>query len=99
MPGGALRKIRSIDYAWAVADTLTLHIDPETAAQLRQLASETGETVEEAAERLLAYLTDRSRPYLELSEEDLADLDERLKDPGPYATPEEAEAFLVRFKV
>lgn len=83
-----------------MADTLTLQLDSETSDQLRRIASETGESVEAVAQRLLEVAAiDFSSPYRSpLTEGQLADLDERLKDPGPLATSEEVETFFARFK-
>jgi predicted transcriptional regulator len=78
-----------------MADTLTLQIDPETVAELRRIASETGESVEALAKRLLE---DATTYPSQLSDAQLADLRERLKNPGPLATAEEVEAFFSRFR-
>lgn len=83
-----------------MADTLTISIDEETAAELRRRAEETGETIEQTAARLLAEVAadpDSNFEY-QLSEEQLADLDKRLLDPGPLATPEEVEAVMSKFR-
>jgi hypothetical protein len=82
-----------------MADTITLQIDPEKAEELRKIAAETGVSVEELAQRLFdVALDDMTGPYPELSDEQLADLDARLKDPGPMASAEEVDAFFARFK-
>ena len=78
-----------------MADTLTLQIDPDTAAELRRMAEDSGESVEALAQRLLAEAAQYSGA---LTPEQLADLDERLKNPGPMASEEEVEAFFARFK-
>jgi predicted transcriptional regulator len=78
-----------------MADTLTIQINPDTAAGLRRMAEDSGETVEQLAQRLLA---DAAQYSSQLSDEQLADLEERLKNPGPLATDEEVEAFFSRFK-
>jgi hypothetical protein len=78
-----------------MADTLTLQIDPETAAELRRIAEDSGESVEALAQRLLA---EAAHYPSALSDEQLADLEERLRNPGPMASDEEVEAFFSRFK-
>lgn len=83
-----------------MADTLTLQIDPETAEHLRRAAAETGESVEALAKRILEEAAvDLSEPYHSpLTDEQLADLDRRLKEPGPFASPERVEEVLGRFR-
>lgn len=95
-----LRNTGGRGYLPAMADTLTLHIDEETADRLRRAAEQAGESVESAARRLLGEaLAEQDSPVdYQLSEEQLADLDERLKNPGPYATDAEVEAFFARFR-
>lgn len=78
-----------------MADTLTLQIDPDTAAELRRMASETGESVENLAQRLLE---EAAQSTSQLSEDQIEDLRERLKNPGPMASDEEVEIFFARFK-
>ena len=77
-----------------MADTLTIALDPKTAAELRRLADENGETVEAAAERVI-----RAATHTEslLSPEQVEELRRRAADPGPIATDEEVEAFFSRF--
>ena len=83
-----------------MADTLTLQIDPETAEQLRRIAEKSGESIEVIAEHLLEQAAaERDAPdQYELSKEQLADLKERLKNPGPYASPERVAKILAKFK-
>lgn len=82
-----------------MADTITLQIDSEKAEELRKIAAERGDSLEEFAQRLFdVAIDDMTGPYPELSDEQLADLEERLKDPGPMASPEEVETFFARFK-
>ncbi len=80
-----------------MADTLTLQIQAETTAKLQRIAAETGESVEDVALRLVeegaAFNDD-----LGLDEEQLAELDRRLDNPGPYASPERVERVLSRFR-
>jgi hypothetical protein len=52
---------------------------------------------EMAALLLLAFLENRD-PWLELTPEQVAEVDARIDDPGDYATPEEVEAFFAKFK-
>jgi hypothetical protein len=85
-----------MSYYHGMADTLTVQIEPETAAQLRQVAAANGESVEQAAKRLLAGAAiDHTSPYPDLGDETL---EERFNNPGPFATPERVEAVLSRFR-
>ncbi len=78
-----------------MADTLTLQIDPDTAAEIRRLADQSGVSVEEMASLLLDQAT---APGWQLSDGQLADLQKRLKNPGPFATEKEVEQVLSRFR-
>jgi hypothetical protein len=95
-----LRICLPLRYHILMADTLTLHIDPATVAALRRAADASRVSLEALAERLIEEgVIDLVTPYTSrLSEEQLADLEERLKDPGPVGSAEEVETFFARFK-
>jgi hypothetical protein len=78
-----------------MADTLTLQVDPDTAAEIRRMADQSGVSVEEMASLLLEQAT---APDWPLSDKQRADLEDRLRNPGPFATEEEAERVLSRFR-
>lgn len=84
-----------------MTEMFTIALDADVAAQLRRIAAESGESVEALLGRLLegaaAGLADEDDGS-QLSEEQLADLRERLKNPGPFATDEEVDAFFARFR-
>lgn len=84
-----------------MADTLTLHIDDNTADRLRRLAEEMGESIESLAVRLLAEsaVDAESADNSRLSEEQRADLRNRLQNPGPRATPERVANVLAKFGI
>jgi hypothetical protein len=80
--------------------TLTVNLDPKTESRLRQLATEEGASLEALVERLLADIsTELESDENQLSQAQLEDLKERIKNPGPRATPERVAAVLAKFKV
>jgi hypothetical protein len=84
-----------------MTDTLTVKLDPETAARLRRVAAAEGESVEALVKRVLedvAIELDQSGKASRLSDEQLADLRERLKNPGPIASPERVAEVLSKFR-
>jgi hypothetical protein len=83
-----------------MSESLTIPLDPAAAAQLRRMAAESGEPVESLAARLLevAALMTAEEPWSSLTEEQLADLRERVKNPGPFATDEEVDAFFAQLR-
>jgi predicted DNA-binding protein len=62
---------------------ITLHLDPETEALLREMAQDAGQTQEEV-------LRDVLRRYLE-DQEDIRLVRERLASPGPTSSLEEVK--------
>ena len=84
-----------------MSDTLTVKLDPETVARLRRVAAAEGESVEALVERVLEDVSielDRAEKRPHLSEEQLASLRERLKNPGELASPERVAKVLSRFR-
>ena len=81
--------------------TLTVNLNPQTERRLRRLASEEGASLEVLVERLLEDISVELEADSDhqLSDEQLADLRERLKNPGPLASPERVAAVLAKFKV
>ncbi|MES1199024.1 MAG: hypothetical protein ABUS48_03495 [Pseudomonadota bacterium] len=73
-----------------MADTITIDLTPESAAELRRMAAETGETVEAMAQSIIRQAVD---PMSLLSPEQLEDLRQRVANPGPLASEEEMEEF------
>jgi hypothetical protein len=83
-----------------MSDTLTVKLDPATAARLRRVAAAEGESLESLAERLLQDVSiELNEPRSLLTNEQLADLERRLGNPGPIASPERVAAVLSKFKI
>lgn len=83
-----------------MSNTLTVRLNKQTELRLRQLASEEGASLETVVERLLDDISDElESENNQLSEEQLADLRERIKNPGPIASPERVAAVLAKFRV
>jgi predicted transcriptional regulator len=87
-----------------MSNTLTVRLNKQTESRLRQLASEEGASLEAVVERLLDDIsieleTDNDAASNHLSDEQLADLRERLRNPGPIASPERVAAVLAKFRV
>jgi uncharacterized protein (DUF1778 family) len=82
-----------------MTERLTIALDPHVAAQLRSAAALGGESVEDLAGRLLAAVAETiaDPPASRLTQDQVADLRERLKSPGPFATDAEVDAFFSRF--
>lgn len=81
--------------------SLTVTLNSQTERRPRRLASEEGASLEVLVERLLEDISvelEADNDH-QLSEEQLADLRERLKNPGPLASPERVAAVLAKFKV
>lgn len=82
-----------------MADTLTIAVSPETAARLRHSAEQTGETPETLASRLVeeavADLSGASTQSV-LTDDQLADLRERLKRPRQFVSDVEVQAYFAR---
>jgi hypothetical protein len=82
-----------------MTDTLTVKLDPATAARLRRVADAEGESLESLVERLLQDVSiELNEPRSNLSDEQLADLERRLGNPGPIASPGRVAAVLSKFK-
>lgn len=87
-----------------MTQTLTVKLNPQTEHRLRQLASEEGATLETVVERLLDDISleleaGGAAPHNQLSQAQLADLQRRVKNPGPIASAERVAAVLAKFKV
>jgi DNA-binding MurR/RpiR family transcriptional regulator len=83
-----------------MSNTLTVRLNKQTESRLRQLASEEGASLESVVERLLDDISDElDSENNQLSEEQLADLRERIRNPGPIASPERVAAVLAKFRV
>lgn len=83
-----------------MSNTLTVHLNKRTESRLRQLASEEGASLESVVERLLDDISSElDSANNQLSEEQLADLRERIRNPGPIASPERVAAVLAKFRV
>jgi predicted transcriptional regulator len=85
----------------AMTHSLTVTLNSQTERRLRRLASEEGASLEVLVERLLEDISVEleADDDHQLSEEQLADLRERLKNPGPLASPERVAAVLAKFKI
>ncbi len=83
-----------------MSNTLTVRLNKQTESRLRQLASEEGASLETVVERLLDDISgELDSESKQLSDEQLADLHERIKNPGPIASPERVAAVLAKFRV
>ena len=83
-----------------MSNTLTVRLNKRTESRLRQLASEEGASLESVVERLLDDISSElDSANNQLSEEQLADLRERIRNPGPIASPERVAAVLAKFRV
>jgi predicted transcriptional regulator len=82
-----------------MTDTLTVKLDPATAARLRRVADAEGESLESLVARLLQDVSiELNEPESILTDEQLADLERRLRNPVPIASPERVAAVLSKFK-
>jgi hypothetical protein len=79
-----------------MADTLTIPITPEAAEKLRTMAADRGETVEALAQRVLQDVAESGGGESLLSEEQQADLRERIRNPGRMLSKAESDAFFDR---
>ena len=79
--------------------TLTVNLDPQTESRLRKLATAEGASLEALVERLLEDISVELETGNDnqLTGAQLADLRERMKNPGPRATPERVAAVLAKF--
>lgn len=80
-----------------MADTLTINLTPDAADRLRRLAADHGQSVEEFTRQLVEDATDELSH--ELSEDQLAELRRRVRDPGPIASPERTAEVLRKFGI
>ena len=82
-----------------MSDTLTLKLDPATAARLRSLAAAEGESLESLAGRLLHDVSiELDGPQSLLTDGQLADLERRLRNPGPIASADRVASVVSKFK-
>ena len=83
-----------------MSNTLTVRLNTRTESRLGQLVSEEGASLESVVERLLDDISgELDGANNQLSEEQLADLRERIRNPGPIASPERVAAVLAKFRV
>lgn len=84
-----------------MSHTLTVNLDPNTESHLRRFATQEGASLERVVERLLEDIAIELETTNDnqLSQAQLDDLRERVKNPGPRAAPERVAAVLAKFKV
>jgi hypothetical protein len=86
-------------YGIIMTHALTVKLKPETELRLRRLAVEEGASLEVLVERLLEDISVELETDNQLSEAQLTDLRNRIKNPSPLASPERVAAVLAKFKV
>lgn len=84
-----------------MSHSLTVNLDPRTESRLRRLAKEEGASLETLVARLLEDISAEleNDDDHQLSDAQLADLRERVKNPGSRASPERVASVLAKFRI
>jgi predicted transcriptional regulator len=84
-----------------MSHSLTVNLDPQTESRLRRLAKQEGASLETLVARLLEDISAEleNDDDNQLSDAQLADLRERVKNPGPRASPTRVAAVLAKFRI
>ena len=83
----------------AMSNSVTVKLNSKTEARLRQLASEEGMSLEAVVECLLDGISMALEPPPNrLSDAQIPELRERVRNPGPIASPERVAAALAKFR-